>query len=232
MIHLMAERNARSTRRTAIAVSLVAVLALLAACGDDGASLRAEGGVTTTTPSPSPGDHDGDTMPGEAGDDTEARAPVVAETSDLPAGWQNLPVDAGKARSCIDSLAVADGPFDEASLRAFAQSSLGAFLVTASSRGGDATLAQVERIVLECDGQTDDSGFTTSVEAADPPDVGTTAVAFRGTATDDRGSSVSYLVASSAVGDTALLVVHTVSLGELDPALVEAVLAAMADRAS
>lgn len=200
------------------AVAALALAMLTGACGSDDDTPLATAPAESTTPATS----------------AAQAAPVVLEVSDLPAGWEELPVepsDGEEAASCTDALVDGSGPFDEAAIRTFGQSSLGPFLTTASTSGSSDALAEVERIITACDGQTDTDGFTTSIEEAEAPDVGDDAVAFRATATNEHGSSVSFLIAAAEAGDVVAMVGQAVSLGELDPQLVADVLATMVDRA-
>lgn len=168
-----------------------------------------------------------------------ASTPIALNAAALPKGWEEVPTEtlgSDGTGPCIDALLGPGAPFDAADgapVHVFAQSSLGAFLITASARADDpmVALADVEQLVTGCDGQVDAAGFTTSIETADSPDVGEGAVAFRGAAADDRGAAVDYLIVSAQAGDALILVVQVVALGELDPTLVADAAAAMAAQA-
>lgn len=238
-------RLTRSSRRIAVTALVAVLLVPLAACGDDDESLAADEGTETTASESSPETSTSEPPSGTAGGDPEAGAgpdAVLIELGDLPAGWEQLPPEAvagDDAGSCLDALVTAGGPFDDSddrtSARAFSQSSLGTFLMTAAARpvdDGAAVVSDVEAVLLACDGETDASGYTTSMEPAPAPDGVDGAIAFRGTASDDRGAQVSYLIAAAPAGDAVVLAGHAVALGKLDPQLVDDALATMVAKAA
>lgn len=224
------------TNRSASTAVVSLLLALTSACGgDDDSGVRAVDDRQATVPSPDPDSTDVGSAP--AAD----AAAVLLDEADLPPGWTELPaepLDAESAGACIDALVEPAGPFDQSDERtadrSFSRSALGPFLMTSVALPVDdpaAAVAEVERLVLGCDGHIDADGFTTSVEPLPAPEVGEEAVAFRGTATDEGGASVGYLIAVARAGDAVVMAAQAVALGELDAALVEDVLGKMAARA-
>lgn len=227
----------RLTRRTTGSALAIVVLAVTGACGDDDDAPLAASQTSDSAVTELPAERDEDQSTATTG----SSAGAVIELADLPAGWQETPVEAlenDSAGSCLNVLVGEGGPFDmsdeRTSAQAFAQSSLGAFLMAASVESvGDSAdvLAGVEQLILSCDGETDAAGFTTSITPALAPEAGDGGVSFHGAAENDRGARISFLIASARAGDAVMLAMHVVALGELDEQLVGDVLRTMADRA-
>lgn len=174
--------------------------------------------------------------PASASDPTK----IVLRLDDLPSAWQQRPAAAtGGADSCVDSVTTAGKVFGpdstaETATAVFSQSEMGPFLgamVATGLANAESSFAALKDGLMACDGITDAAGFTTSLEPASFPAIGDESFAMQAKVSAPNGDAVSYLLAAARVDDTIVLASNIISLGKLDPGLVEDAIRKMVGRA-
>lgn len=215
-------------RRAASLGVLVAGLLALGACGDDAtesvvsddAAEAGDLGPTTTA--------EADDVAGDFDD-------IVLSLEDLPSGWMPVPVEeTQEGGSCLDGLTATGGPFDvdAAASSAFARSDLGPFLAAAVVDGAASdVLAELDDVLVSCDGTTGPDGLTTRIEPASIPALPDGSLAVRGTSEDDTGGGVVFTLAGAGTDTVSVLVLAATPLGEIDDEIVATAVNTMIDRA-
>lgn len=161
---------------------------------------------------------------------------VVLGVDDLPEGWTEVPAEETESGGgCLDALTAPEGPFDldAAATSAFAQSELGPFLATAAVEGAaDDVLADVDDVLVSCDGSEGDDGFATMIEPAALGGLPPASLAVRGTSEDSSGSGIVFTLAAAGTDEVSVLVLAATPLGEIDDAVVVTAMDAMLARAA
>lgn len=228
-------------RRRGAAVLAAGALLLSVGCGDDD-DVVIDGAATIETPGTSvTGSSDGDGDGDEDSDAADGSAneveldEVVLGVDDLPEGWTEVPAEETESGGgCLDALTAAGGPFDldTAPTSAFAQSKLGPFLAAAVVEGAaDDVLAEVDDVLVSCDGSEGDDGFTTVIEPAALDGLPPASLAVRGTSKDSSGSGVVFTLAAAGTNEVSVMVLAATPLGEIDDAIVATAIDAMLARA-
>lgn len=225
---LPATHERRAAPRRARPAALVVWLSMVGCASDDVVSDDVP--VASSVDGSEGRDDDSDTDGGSPG-----VGAVVLRPEDLGTGWTEVPADQTVAGgNCLDALTVPGGPFDVevAASAAYAQSELGPFLAAAAVPGDvDTVLAEVDDVLVACDGSVGDDGFTTTIEPAALEGLPPGSLAVRGISEDERGSGVDFTLVGAGTEDVTVLVLAATPLGEVDDDVVVAAINAMIDRA-
>lgn len=220
------------------------ILLLLVGCADDsdgvvndGSAATESTGASVTGSSDGHGDDDSEDNDPDAADGSANGIEldeVVLSVGDLPEGWTEVPAEETQSGgSCLDAITAPGGPFrlDAAATSAFAQSELGPFLAAAAVEGpAEDVLAEVNDVLVSCDGSKGDDGFTIVLEAAALDRLPRGSLAVRGRSEDLSSSGVVFMLAAAGTDEVSVLVLAATPLGEIDDAVVVEAIDAMLDR--
>ena len=192
----------------------------LAACGGTDQATDIDQTIDTTAPS--------DAAPTRL--DIDA---ILLRVDDLPAGWSKVPATNDEDGSCLDGLFASGGPFDPdgAANAAFGASDIGPFLAAwVVDRPTSDVLAEVNDVLVSCDGTTGMSGFTTTIDPTPVAGIPDESLSVHGVDENASGSRINFAVAGAGTDEATVFVFIATPLGEIDDEVLADAVNAMADR--